>query len=145
MRKKITKTKLLQIRKDWVNPLENKVFGEEYVRSAFTRLSPRACHLYLYISHGVDRDLIFVDRHQYLSDAGIATVEPFVGAISELCAALIMVKAPKMTDVFFLNPHIFFKDNTPMKYKVILSINKYNDARMAKREAWLAKYHPEKN
>ena len=88
-------------------------------RNLLSSLSPRGTHLLFWLMNKVVKghDLILIDRHQYMKDSNISRQETYMNAVADLVMAKVLNKAPRFTDLYFINPHIFFKGSRLMKYK----------------------------
>jgi hypothetical protein len=102
-----------------------RLFSSTENRELLASLSPRGAHLLLWLMVKVIKkhDLIWIDRHQYMKDAGISRQETYMNAVSDLAISKVLSKAPKFTDMYFINPHVFFKGSRLMKYISLLDPN----------------------
>lgn len=99
-----------------------RLFSSLENREIVSKLSPRGAHLLLWLMTKVIKkhDLILIDRHKYMEECGIARQETYLNAIADLVMARVLAKAPRFKDMYFINPHIFFKGSRLMKYKSLL-------------------------
>lgn len=99
-----------------------KLFVGKYSKETISSLSPRACHLLLWLMMKAVKknDLIYIDRQQYMKDSDISRPETCMHAIVDLTLAKVLAKAPQFSGLYFINPHIFFKGNRLFKYKEYL-------------------------
>jgi hypothetical protein len=118
--------------------------GEEYVklftnvenRKLLSGLSPRGVHLLVWLMHKVIRkcDLIHIDRHKYMKEADISRQETYMHAIADLVMAKILYRYPLYSDLYFINPHVFFKGNRLLKYKDLLDPKKIRNSEYLNRK-----------
>lgn len=118
--------------------------GEEYAklftnaenRKLLSGLSPRGVHLLVWLMHKVIRkcDLIHIDRHKYMKEADISRQETYMHAIADLVMAKILYRYPLYSDLYFINPHVFFKGNRLLKYKDILDPKKIRNSEYLNRK-----------
>lgn len=96
-----------------------RVFMSLENKKLLSNLSPRGTHLLFWLMAKVVKghDLILIDRHQYMKDSGISRQETYMNAVADLVMAKILNKAPRFTDMYFINPHVFFKGSRLMKYR----------------------------
>jgi hypothetical protein len=99
-----------------------KVFVSRENRLMFASLSPRSVHLFFWVALSCikDCDLVYIDRHKYMEESGVSRQETYMDAIKQLIEARIIAKAPKGVDLYFINPHVFFRGNRLNKYRHLL-------------------------
>lgn len=107
-----------------------KIFTTATNRKLLSNLSPRGVHLLMWLINKVIKkcDLIHIDRHSYMKESGISRQETYMNAIADLVMAKILYRYPLYTDLYFVNPHIFFKGNRLFKYRALLKPEKIKNA-----------------
>lgn len=107
-----------------------KIFTTAANRKLLSGLSPRGVHLLMWLIYKVIKkcDLIHIDRHSYMKEAGISRQETYMHAIADLVMAKILYRYPLYSDLYFINPHVFFKGNRLLKYKDLLDYKKIRNA-----------------
>jgi len=108
-----------------------KVFTTAANRKMLSNLSPRGVHLLMWLIQKVIRkcDLIHIDRHQYMKESEISRQETYMHAIADLVMARILYRYPLYSDLYFVNPHVFFKGNRLLKYKDLLDPERIRNAK----------------
>lgn len=108
-----------------------KLFTSAANRKLLSSLSPRGVHLLMWLIHKVIKkcDLIHIDRHNYMKESGISRQETYMNAIADLVMAKILYRYPLYSDLYFVNPHVFFKGNRLFKYRSLLNPAKVKNAK----------------
>lgn len=99
-----------------------KVFVSKENRLMFAALRPRSVHLFFWVALSCikDCDLVYIDRHKYMEESEVSRQETYMDAIKQLVEARIIAKAPKGVDLYFINPHVFFRGNRLNRYNHLL-------------------------
>jgi hypothetical protein len=108
-----------------------KLFTNSSNRKMLAKLSPRGVHLMVWLIQKVIRksDLVHIDRHKYMKDSGVSRQETYMNAITDLVMAKILYRYPLYSDLYFINPHVFFKGNRLLKYKDLLKAENIRGAK----------------
>lgn len=95
-----------------------KVFDVVGDRKQVSDLPIRSKELYLFLIHSIRaaHDYIWIDRHAYMAQMGITSVNTYKSAIKGLSENLYIYPHYKIKDVFWINPHYFFKGSRINKY-----------------------------
>lgn len=108
-----------------------KIFTTAANRKLLSKLSPRGVHLLMWLIHKVIKkcDLIHIDRHAYMKEADISRQETYMHAIADLVMAKILYRYPLYSDLYFINPQVFFKGNRLLKYKALIDPDRIMNAK----------------
>lgn len=96
-----------------------KVFDVSMNRANVNCLPLRCKELWLYIIHSMEsgKDWIWIDRHSYMENMGIRSVNTFKKAIAVLGVDNGYIqKHGKLKDVYWINPIYLFKGNRIQKF-----------------------------
>lgn len=96
-----------------------KVFMVEAARKQMAELPIRSKELYLFLIHSVGSatDYLWIDSDEYMEQMGIKAKNTYKAAINGLCEGLYIQPHHKLKDVYWINPHFFFKGSRILKYK----------------------------
>jgi len=96
-----------------------KVFMVEAAKKQMASLPIRSKELYLFLIHALPSatDYIWIDRDIYMKDMNIKSLNTYKAAVDGLCGNLYIAPHHKLKDVYWINPHFFFKGSRIMKYK----------------------------
>lgn len=96
-----------------------KVFEVAGAKKRVMELPVRSKELLLYFMHSIDSgmDVLWIDRVGYMKAYGIKSVNTFKDAVRALSDSLFIYPHASIKDVYWINPHYFFKGNRVTKYK----------------------------
>jgi hypothetical protein len=96
-----------------------KVFEQTGVKVLLSMLSVRAKELYLHIMYSLEpsTDIIWVHRGRYMSTYKIGSVNTYKDAVKNLAENGFIYPVIGMKDVYWINPHYFFKGDRASKYR----------------------------
>jgi hypothetical protein len=103
-----------------------KVFDQVGAKALVCSLSIRAKELYLHVMYSLvsGQDIIWIHRDRYMELYGIKSVNTYKDAVRDLSDKLLIYPHASLKDVYWINPHYFFKGNRQSKYPNNLVINK---------------------
>jgi hypothetical protein len=103
-----------------------KVFDQVGAKALVSSLSVRAKELYLHIMYSLDsgEDIIWIHRDRYMEMYGIKSINTYKDAVRDLSEKLLIYPHASLKDVYWINPHYFFKGSRQTKYPNNLVINK---------------------
>jgi hypothetical protein len=95
-----------------------KVFEVGGDRKQVSELPIRSKELYLFLIHTVKsaQDYVWIDRDAYMKIMGISSVNTYKVAVRGLSDGLYIYPHYKLRDVYWINPHFFFKGSRINKY-----------------------------
>jgi hypothetical protein len=95
-----------------------KVFEVAGAKKRVMSLPVRGKELLLYFMHSIDSgaDALWIDRASYMKAYGIKSVNTFKDAVRSLSESLFIYPHATFKDVYWINPHYFFKGSRMMKY-----------------------------
>lgn len=95
-----------------------KVFEVNGDRKQMAELPIRSKELYLWMIHTIksSQDLVWIDKKAYMKLMGISSVNTYKVAVNGLSDGLYIYPHYKIKDVFWINPHFFFKGSRINKY-----------------------------
>lgn len=104
-----------------------KVFEVEGGKKQILELPIRSKEMYLYLIHAVKpaQDYIMIDREDYMAKMGIGSVNTFKAALKGLFEAAYLDKHNTIKDLYWINPHYFFKGNRLSKYPKNVKIKRH--------------------
>lgn len=96
-----------------------KVFDQTGVKSLVVALTVRAKELYLHILYSIEpaTDILWIHRGRYMSGYGIRSVNTYKDAVRDLAERGFIYPHVSIRDVYWINPHYFFKGDRATKYK----------------------------
>ncbi len=96
-----------------------RVFEVRGCKEQINMLNIRAKELYLYIMYAVDSgcDHIWINRSDYMKKMGISSRTTFLSAIRSLSDNLYIYPHYRIKDLFWINPHYFFKGSRIHKWQ----------------------------
>lgn len=96
-----------------------KVFDQTGVKALMEGLSVRAKELYLHIMYTLEpaTDILWVHRGRYMTSYKISSVNTYKDAVKNLAEKGFIYPVVGMKDVYWINPHYFFKGDRASKYK----------------------------
>lgn len=95
-----------------------KVFEVAGAKKKVMALPVRAKEMLLYFMHSIDSgmDVLWIDRVSYMKAYGIKSVNTFKDAVRCLSEELFIYPHASVKDVYWINPHYFFKGSRMIKY-----------------------------
>lgn len=103
-----------------------KVYEQTGASSMVSGLTLRAKELYLYIMYALDHgeDLIWIHKARYMERHGINSVNTFKEAVRDLSQHTLIYPHAFIRDVYWINPHFFFKGDRKGKYPSKVNVKK---------------------
>lgn len=107
------------IEKDLEATVYTKVFMVEAAKKQMSSLPIRSKELYLFLIHSIQSgtDYIWIDRAAYMKQMEIKSLNTYKAAVDGLCENVYIQKHNKLKEVYWINPHFFFKGSRILKYK----------------------------
>jgi hypothetical protein len=95
-----------------------KVFDQTGVKALVASLSIRAKELYLHIMYSLEsgEDILWIHRGRYMGMYGIRSVNTYKDSVKDLAEKGFIYPHVSLKDVYWINPHYFFKGDRRMKY-----------------------------
>lgn len=95
-----------------------KVFEVEGAKKQIHELPIRSKELYLYLIHAIKsaQDYIWIDKVAYMKQMGIKSINTYKDAVFGLTDNVYISEHSRFKDVFWINPHYFFKGSRINKY-----------------------------
>jgi hypothetical protein len=96
-----------------------KVFDQTGVKDLLSKLTIRAKELYLHIMYSLEpaEDIIWIHRERYMGKYGISSANTYKDAVKNLAENGFIYPVVGVKDVYWINPHYFFKGDRANKYK----------------------------
>jgi hypothetical protein len=96
-----------------------KVFDQTGVKALVSSLSIRAKELYLHILYSIEsgEDILWIHRSRYMVTYKISSVNTYKDAVRNLAENGFIYPHVSLKDVYWINPHYFFKGDRANKYR----------------------------
>lgn len=103
-----------------------KIFEVEGAKKQVCDLPIRSKELYLYFIHSIKgaKDYLRIDKDAYMKQMGIKSVNTYKEAIKGLSDNSYIYPHYSLRDVYWINPHFFFKGSRITKYPDAVKYNK---------------------
>lgn len=122
--------------KDWEATKYTRVFEVRGYKDKMVALPIRSKEMLLWLIHNIDVavDFIRIDRVDYMKKHKIKSLNTFKDAAKELSGEdkYIMPcegKPSEVKDVFWINPHYFFKGSRALKYPELVEVKESNNVK----------------
>lgn len=116
-RKAVVDNEILKEEFSWEYDPCTKIFEIKGYKTHMAGLPIRSKEMLLWIMHSLEggNDWIWINRSDYMRRNGVNSVNTYSKSLAVLCEMGFLAKH-KRTDVYFINPQIFFKGNRIKKY-----------------------------
>lgn len=121
----------VEVKEEWEAEYDpyTKVYEIKGYKTNMQALPIRSKEMLLFLIHSVEsgKDWIWINREDYMRDNAIGSVNTYSKALNVLCDMGYISKHRK-TDVYWINPQIFFKGNRIRKfYNKIKEVEKFKN------------------
>lgn len=109
----------VEVKEEWEAEYDpyTKVYEVKGYKANMMNLPIRSKEMLLYLIHSINggQDWIWIDRVDYMQKNGISSVNTYSSCLKVLCERGYISRHTK-TDVYWINPQLFFKGNRVKKY-----------------------------